>query len=751
PSKFSQNNISSIQIKKFSKHKLALIRSIELLIIDEISMVRSDTLDAVDETLRQIRRSTKPFGGVQLLMIGDVNQLSPIIKDNEKGILGNFYSSQYFFDSLALKECNYITVELEKIYRQSEVSFTNILNEIRERKVSYKTLMTLNERYVEDFNPDESEGYIRLTTHNAVANRINEEKLCKLDTESVFFDATVKGDFPEHIYPNDLTLEFKLGAKVIFIKSDSSPEKLYYNGMRGEIVDYSDSHITVQPQDANETIDIYPETWDNIEYKLNVETSEIDEYVKGSFSQFPLKCAWAITIHKSQGLTFDKAIIDTGAAFAYGQVYVALSRIRTLEGVVLSSPITPNSIISSCQVDSFNSYIKENVPNEAVLYECKKRYFETMLVEIFDFLTIKNLSYIILKIISTNLYKTYPTLISEFEAYMKSFDAEIFTSSKTFQNQIRRIISTEQYETSAFLKERVQKGAIYYENKLQTMFSIVEELKSVVIDSKDVKKRFVDNFQPLLAEVRLKKYALKMCSSCFDIAEYQKLKAKIATETYVKESMFKTKVKNLPKEVIHKELYDDLIEWRKGLSLETGVKVSSILPIKSIIQIQSTLPYTLKELRKISGIGTKIIANYADEILDIVKEFCVSNDVDPQRDGFASLQFAEKSADDESEPVKLSTYDITLNLIKEDLDIYSIAEKRKLTPTTIQSHVAKLVELGSIVYSDYISKEQFEYMRVIVEPLIGQKLSEIKAVLPDDISYFDLKVAIAEINRLTNE
>lgn len=775
PSKFNQSATSSIQMKRFSKQKLAIIRSIELLVIDEISMVRSDTLDAVDETLRQIRRSSKPFGGVQMLMIGDVNQLSPIIKDTEKHILDQFYESQYFFDSLALKECNYITIELEKIYRQSDTTFTDILNDIRERRISQQTLTTLNNRYIQGFNPDESEGYIRLTTHNYVANKINEDKLRALSAKSAYFEATIKGDFPEHMYPNDLTLEFKVGAKVIFIKNDSSPEKLYYNGMRGEILDYSDSHITVLPQDSDESLDIFPETWDNIEYKLNEETSEIDEYVKGSFVQFPLKCAWAITIHKSQGLTFDKAIIDTGAAFAYGQVYVALSRIRTLEGVVLSSPITPNSIISSCQVDIFNNYIRENKPDQGILYECKKHYFETSLVDIFDFATVKNLSYIILKIITTNLYRTYPTLIAEFEAYMKSFDSEILNSSKSFQKQIRGIIATENYETSQFLKERVQKGAIYYTSKFQALFFIVEELRNIDIDSKEVKKRFTDNFQPFILEVSLKQHVLKLCSEGFDIQEYQKVKAKVSIDALVKETPFKTKAKKLPKEVIHAELYNMLIDWRKAVSSEISIKTSSILQLKSIIQIQATLPCTVKELRKITGIGAKTIANYAEIIVNIVKEFCISNDIDPLRDGFSALQFdAEEELEkveaveeavvvetvvkesivkepkktkksNEPKPPKILSHNITLALLREGHDIEKIAEMRELSVRTIMEHAVQLIQMGAVECTHFMSEERCQYLRGLITPLMELRLGEIKENLPEDISYFEIKAVIASM------
>lgn len=633
---------TTIQIKKFAKSKIHLIRSIELLVIDEISMVRSDILDAVDETLRQIRNSYKPFGGVQLLMIGDVNQLSPIARDAEKEMLKKYYTSQYFFDSFALQKCPYVTIELEKIYRQSDKKFTTILNAVRDRKVSYDIMSQLNERYIPGFSPNEKDGYIRLTTHNSIATTINDQKLDELKGGYKYFRSTIKGDFPVHIFPNEEVLELKIGAKVIFIKNDTSTEKLYYNGMQGVIISHDDeTSINVRCNDTGDEITVYNELWENIEYTLNHETEEIDEIVKGSFSQFPLKCAWAITIHKSQGLTFDNAIIDLNSAFAYGQVYVALSRCRSLEGVVLSSPLKISSIIGDNTVDQFNTYIDRNRPDNKVLEDYQRAHFESNLIEIFDYTKLKTLSYSLLKLSTINLHKSYPNLISKFTEYMKSFEDQIMKVSISFQSQIRQVIAKEDFKVSIFLKERVQRGSTYFTDKLSALFDVFTELNTIDFDSKQVRTQFKELSEQFTIEMNIKKLSFKLCGDNFCVKEYSKIKNHVIAKEAAADNKLKTKSKSasksVSKDVIHPELYSNLIEWRAITSSSSGFKTSSILQLKSIIQIQATLPTTLKELRKITGVGTKTMENYGVDIVGIVDEFVVSNNINPN--GFKGLVF----------------------------------------------------------------------------------------------------------------
>lgn len=313
----------------------------DLLVIDEISMVRADLLDAVSDMLRRYRNREKPFGGVQLLMIGDVQQLSPVVKEEEWGLLKTVYESPFFFSSQALQEVEYVSIELTKIYRQSDGTFIRLLNQIRDNKADAVTLQMLNKRYIPGFNPDDTEGYITLTTHNYQAQQINKRKLDQLETRAYTYTAEIKDDFPDYAFPTDQQLVLKKGAQVMFVKNDSSAEKRYYNGKIGHITAISADNIMVRCGDEKEAIAVAREEWTNVKYSLDAETQEISETVAGVFKQYPLKTAWAITIHKSQGLTFEKAIVDAGGAFTHGQVYVALSRCKTLDGLVLGSPLRP--------------------------------------------------------------------------------------------------------------------------------------------------------------------------------------------------------------------------------------------------------------------------------------------------------------------------------------------------------------------------------------------------------------------------
>lgn len=339
---------------RFSKVKRNIIRTMDLLVIDEISMVRADLLDAIDSVMRRYREHDKPFGGVQLLLIGDLQQLAPVIKDDEWSMLSKFYSTPYFFSSNALNAANYHTVELKTVYRQQDEDFISILNQIRENRATDETLAILNKRYIPDFVPDKKSDYIRLTTHNYPAQMINDKELSLLPSKEHFFKAEVEGDFPETSYPADENLVLKQGAQIMFIKND--PEKRFFNGMIGEVVSLDDTHIIVRGKNGGESFGLEKSEWTNSKYTLDDVTKEIKETVEGVFRQYPLRLAWAITIHKSQGLTFEHAIIDVSHSFAHGQTYVALSRCRTLQGIVLSEPLQRDAIVCDRTLDNIYKY-----------------------------------------------------------------------------------------------------------------------------------------------------------------------------------------------------------------------------------------------------------------------------------------------------------------------------------------------------------------------------------------------------------
>lgn len=370
---------------KLTKQRRAILQELELLVIDEVSMVRADTLDAIDVILKSVRRDMRPFGGLQVLFIGDLYQLPPVVRDHEWQILRNHYSSTFFFDAKVLRSSAMVKLELQQIYRQRDEHFIGILNNIRNNKCSPLDLEKLNSHYIEDFVPAEQDQYITLTSHNKLAEQINQEELIKLKGKLHNVKAIIKDDFQQGIFPTEELLALKEGAQVMFIKNDVGEDRKYFNGKIGFVKELNlDKHqVLVGFKDGSEDVIVRRETWENIKYNYNKGEDKIEEKVLGTFSQFPLRLAWAITIHKSQGLTFDKAIIDAGTSFAAGQVYVALSRLTGLEGLVLRSKIPAHSIRTDFQVIDFMNQLIESDKIDEVLKQCQRAYLGQILLQSF--------------------------------------------------------------------------------------------------------------------------------------------------------------------------------------------------------------------------------------------------------------------------------------------------------------------------------------------------------------------------------
>lgn len=375
------NNIIDLQQHfKYRKDKLKLLREVEVLIIDEVSMLRADVLDMMDFSLRFIRRNNQRFGGVQMLFIGDLYQLPPVVRDEH--VLKMFYNSPFFFDSLAIKDIPLLTIELTKVYRQTDQEFLEILNAIRDGDVANIDFNHLNERYDPGFEAGE-EPYVYLCSHNKMADDINQEKLKDIKVSPKSYEAKLFGEFKENQYPNEQFLELKVGAQVMFIRNDISGEKKYFNGKLGEISSLDENEIKVILDGSEREITVKREVWEQKKYSLDTDKN-IKEEVLGSFEQFPIKLAWAVTIHKSQGLTFDKVIIDAGKSFTAGQVYVALSRCRTLEGIVLKSKITPEVIFKDNRILKFQGETQANDNVESILNQEKYDYSIRKLLRTLD-------------------------------------------------------------------------------------------------------------------------------------------------------------------------------------------------------------------------------------------------------------------------------------------------------------------------------------------------------------------------------
>ncbi|MCR5366213.1 MAG: AAA family ATPase [Prevotella sp.] len=509
----------------FGKEKRKIISSLDLLIIDEISMVRSDLLDAIDSVLRRFRDRYKPFGGVQLLMIGDLQQLTPVVTPDDERMLAPYYDTPYFFGSKALAKIEYVTIQLEKVYRQQDDTFLTLLNHIREGHPTADDLALLNARYQPAFVPQPNEGYIRLTTHNQMANNYNESELKKLSGSAYTYRAKIEGTFPDYSYPTAETLVLKEGAQVMFVKNDPSGEHRYYNGRIGHVTLAEDNRLEVYcPGDA-EAIEVEPLEWENARYTLNDQTREIETEVLGKFSQLPLRLAWAITIHKSQGLTFERAIIDASLSFAPGQVYVALSRCKTLEGMALASRIPPQVIISDERVDSYISHQEEAALRSIEqLPTLKDEYYRYLLMELFDFKDILYREEYLNRIITEFFYHSYTDIAEMHKRALENYKQQVVVVADKWVGMIQQM-AIDTLHNAEFL-ERVKRSATYFEQTLEQVLTrplaLVPDVKS---QNKQAMKRLTENYGDLRQAWLSRRYLLQqMAKRTFTIADYLRQK-----------------------------------------------------------------------------------------------------------------------------------------------------------------------------------------------------------------------------------
>src|SRR5262252_1322077 len=457
--------------RRFSRDKIQLLRTLDLLVIDEISMVRADLLDAVDDVLRRYRGDSRAFGGVQLLMIGDLHQLPPVVKPEDWELLRPHYVTPYFFGSVALQRTDMVAIELKHIFRQSDRRFIDLLDKVRNNQIDARVLETLNSRYIPGFQPDVKDDYITLTSHNASSYNLNAQRLESLPERSRTFKAKIVGDFPETSFPTEETLEFKKGAQVMFVRNDLSPEKRYFNGKIGKITRLAGDEIFMRCKDEQEDIAVTPVEWQNIKYSIDEETKKIKEDVLGTFTQYPLKLAWSITIHKSQGLTFDRVIIDARSAFAHGQVYVALSRCRCFEGIVLSSRLNPSSVKTDLVVKAYSAKNARNTPTETHLRQSKGEYQETLVRELFDFSVMNSNLKGLTRLVQEHSSALSAEGLSQFNALVAKTEAEVFSIAEKFAPQLHSYFSQPGLpEENESLRERLRKAGIYFSSKLNSEF-----------------------------------------------------------------------------------------------------------------------------------------------------------------------------------------------------------------------------------------------------------------------------------------
>ena len=618
--------------RQLRKEKVKIIKTLDLLIIDEISMVRADLMDSIDAVMRRYRKNDQPFGGVQVLMIGDAHQLPPVVTEQDEPWLRKVYKSPFFFHSKVMQRLKYVTIELEKVYRQSDSGFLDILNNIRGGVMDNNTYRLLNSRLDPRFNPDDSfaaqnQRWIRLTTHNRQADTINQEKMSALKTRLYTFYAEIEGNFPENTIPAEKTLQLKEGAQVMFLRNDSR-EGRYYNGMIATVTELDYDGITATDENGDE-INVPLEKWENIQYEIDKETKEITPVVEGTFTQYPLRAAWAVTIHKSQGLTFDHVIIDAASAFSFGQVYVALSRCRTLEGIVLSSPISQSCLYNNSDVSGFHDEFMPVSEMERGLQNARETYYMNTLKDCFTFKELVRLVGWTGGIFNNHLKNTYPEQTQTLENNRRRI-RDLEDISEKFRRELDRIGCNNREH----LDERVLKAAGYFMPLLAECASEITPVLSVSVDNKDVKKTLTEASGELIPELSFRIQSMKkILESGFSIesflqirndvmlstpSELKKKRQKEAKTVVEKEVKSKPDISQIYSNNRHPELIEPLTEWRTEQYISQNIRAYWVLTQRTLLEIADTCPSTKEELLAVNGFGPAKWKQYGEEILALI-------------------------------------------------------------------------------------------------------------------------------------
>jgi hypothetical protein len=724
---------------KINKQRQQLLRKMELLVIDEISMVRADVMDAIDTILRSVRRKHQtPFGGVQLLCIGDLFQLPPVAQRQEWSLLQEYYPTKFFFDSMVIREQMPLLIELNVIYRQKEDSFVRLLNKVRNNNMDADDFEDLHLRYIPGFRPERDESFITLTSHNNQADQINNLELERLFTSAFTYEAEVMGDFPEHLYPAEANLVLKEGAQVMFLKNDI--EKRYFNGKIGTVKTLETDKIVVETD--GQYITVSKDSWENTRYALNKADGKLEQEVMGSFTQFPLRLAWAITIHKSQGLTFEKVMIDAGAAFSSGQVYVALSRCTSLEGIVLLSKIPNSAILSNEEVVKGQQAltIKGSL---AERFEGARQVFTQQLLEdIFSFDSI----YLALQGLLNAVKQEANKFNSDGLDWLLAFDQQflaIQSVGKKFIGHIYFMMKEEPViEKNEALQKRISDAALHFDKELSILFNSIKS-HQIITEHKDAALEVNNALLETITCIYTAQYYINYCKEAFAISLFLKHKLQFSLPKFNISCYASGKTQVINKGGISNfDLFETLKRWRDMVCEETGMAIYMVANQQSLVELANYLPLTKIDLSKISGFGKAKIEKYGDDLLEVINDYCAQHNLESNINSKVLDHNKEKKSK-ATNVVKVDTKRVSFELYKEKGSIETVAKERKLTFSTIEGHLSHFVAIGELDISEFVSLDQQQLILNAIK--IHGSLSHKTLIenLPDSISYGQIKMLLA--------
>ncbi|MBK9285980.1 MAG: helix-turn-helix domain-containing protein [Sphingobacteriaceae bacterium] len=743
-----KKNVTSVFTQKYTKQRLSIFRNLDVLVIDEVSMVRADMMDQIDACLKFTRKKWDlPFGGVQVLLIGDMFQLAPVINSEEQNILKSVYKGFYFFNSLIIQKEPPVYIELEKIFRQKESNFIELLNKVRNNRLGLKDLGELNEKYKKEISDEERLTYITLTTHNKKAEEINSNSMSKIKEKEFSYKAKVEGIFQEKSYPADEILKLKKGARVMFLKNNS--EKNFYNGKTGIVTFLGEDEIKVKCDEDKYEIEVPVETWNNVSYQVNNQTTQIEENVLGTFKQFPLRQAWAITIHKSQGLTFDHLIIDAEEAFSSGQVYVALSRCRSLNGLILSSKLNISSIINDSKILEFADTKHSHKQVNDEFNQARRKFTVKALFDVFSM---------------EEMYREKSELSGSFILHKSKLNKEgvdwlsknlakideLYEVSVKFQVQLEKmLVVITDVEQDVDLKERIVKAAEYFNVQLNALKNNWKDIP-VRTQSKEAADDLNPFLNTMLEMMHVKCMKIQACSKGFNLSDLisAKLKMKIPEiQVNIYSSARNTKI---GADVKHPELYRELLFLRDEICNDEQLPIYMVLKNESLKQMAEFLPVNQTELLEISGFGNAKVESFGDRFLKRINSYLKKNNLSGNMNNMISTKKKGKSkktkagTEEELTGVKVDTKKISFDYFKELGSVSEVAKKRGMATSTIETHLLKYVIEGEININDLVSKKIQDKITKKL-PYFNKTLGlkSIKEQLPESVTYSEIKFVLA--------